>query len=75
MFQDPVTGLKLHLYGEDGTPVAPLFQVSTTPNMLPTRVLRSAPQPATTSDGLISSKRGLTYSEVNSKRWTWGWGL
>ena len=76
MFQDPTTGLKLHLYGADGIPVAPLFQVSTTPNMLPTRVLRSAPQPATTSDGLISSKkRGLTYSALNSKRWTWGWGL
>lgn len=72
IFQDPVAGYKLHLWQQDGTPVSPLFQIATSPNMLPTTVLRSAPKPATTSDGLISSrKRGIP----RAKRSTWGWGL
>jgi len=41
IFQDPVTGYKLHLFQWDGTPVAPQFQVSSTPNMLPTQLLRN----------------------------------
>ena len=36
IFMDPTDGPKLHLFEFDGTPVAPLFQTSTTPNMLPT---------------------------------------
>ncbi|KAF9259077.1 hypothetical protein L218DRAFT_963947 [Marasmius fiardii PR-910] len=43
IFQDATQGYKLHLWRFDGTPVAPLFQVSTTPNMLPTRKLRDDP--------------------------------
>jgi len=77
IFQDPVTGLKLHLFEWDGTPVAPQFLVSASPNMLPTTSLRKKPAaPATTSDGLISgggnsTKRDLGYQ----RRWTWTWGL
>ncbi|KAF9522576.1 ROT1 protein [Crepidotus variabilis] len=41
IFQDPTAGYKLHLFQFDGTPVAPLFQISTTPNMQPTRLLRN----------------------------------
>ncbi|KAK7464368.1 Reversal of tor2 lethality [Stygiomarasmius scandens] len=41
IFTDPVDGYKLHLFQFDGSPVAPQFQVSTTPNMLPTRQLRN----------------------------------
>ena len=41
IFQDPVDGYKLHLFQFDGAPVAPLFQVSTEPNMLPTRPLNN----------------------------------
>lgn len=40
-FRDATQGLKLHLFEFDGTPVAPLFQLSQTPNMLPTRLLRN----------------------------------
>lgn len=43
IFTDPTQGFKLHLFQFDGTPVAPLFQISTTPNMLPTTVLRNVP--------------------------------
>ncbi|KAF8964253.1 chaperone for protein-folding within the ER, fungal-domain-containing protein [Flammula alnicola] len=34
IFQDPTQGFKLHLFQFDGSPVAPQFQISTTPNML-----------------------------------------
>ncbi|KAJ8503227.1 hypothetical protein ONZ45_g11046 [Pleurotus djamor] len=44
-FQDATQGLKLHLFEWDGTPVAPLFQLSTTPNMHPTRSLRNDSNP------------------------------
>lgn len=40
IFQDPSQGFKLHMFQFDGSPLAPMFQVSTTPNMLPTRLLR-----------------------------------
>ncbi|GLB38577.1 putative chaperone for protein-folding within the ER, fungal [Lyophyllum shimeji] len=43
IFQDPTTGYKLHLFQFDGAPLAPQFQVSTTPNMLPTQQLRNRP--------------------------------
>ena len=39
IFRDPVFGPKLHLFQYDGAPLAPMFQVSALPNMLPTRVL------------------------------------
>ncbi|KAM5536857.1 hypothetical protein V8D89_009404 [Ganoderma adspersum] len=41
IFQDVDDGPKLHLFQADGTPVAPLFQVYSTPNMLPTQLLRN----------------------------------
>jgi hypothetical protein len=43
IFQDPTQGYKLHMFSFDGSPLAPMFQVSTTPNMLPTRQLRNLP--------------------------------
>jgi hypothetical protein len=42
IFTDPVQGFKLHLFAFDGSPIPPQFQVSTTPNMLPTQPLRNA---------------------------------
>lgn len=42
IFQDPVQGFKLHMFQFDGSPLAPQFQVSATPNMLPTQPLRNA---------------------------------
>lgn len=61
IFQDPTTGYKLHLFQFDGSPLAPQFQVSTTPNMLPLQSLRNVtPAVTTDSDGVTSeSKRGL----------------
>jgi len=47
IFEDPQDGPKLHLFQFDGAPLAPMFQVSKTPIMLPTRMLRNvttAPQ-------------------------------
>ncbi|KAF8877160.1 chaperone for protein-folding within the ER, fungal-domain-containing protein [Gymnopilus junonius] len=48
IFHDPNQGYKLHMFAFDGSPLAPQFQVSTTPNMLPTKQLRNVP-PATNS--------------------------
>ncbi|KAL0573181.1 Reversal of tor2 lethality [Marasmius crinis-equi] len=64
IFQDSSQGYKLHLWRFDGTPVAPLFQVSTTPNMLPLQKLRDVPAaPAGTS-----STRRRSLSERIMKR-------
>ena len=46
IFTDPVTGYHLHLYQFDGSPLPPQFQVSTSPNMLPTQLLRNATAPS-----------------------------
>jgi len=54
IFQDPQTSAyKLHLFQFDGAPLAPQFQVSTTPIMLPTQLLRNVtpPDPAQAGDG------------------------
>jgi Chaperone for protein-folding within the ER, fungal len=39
IFQDPKDGPKLHIFAWDGSPVSPLYLVSTTPQMLPTQLL------------------------------------
>lgn len=51
IFLDPVTGYKLHLFQWDGTPVAPQFQLTTSPNMLPTQMLRNVTPPETVGAG------------------------
>lgn len=67
IFQDPVTGYKLHLFQFDGSPVAPQFQVSVTPNMLPTQLLRNV----TTTTTL--AKRGeLVARNRGERRWSVG---
>ena len=53
IFEDPVDGFKLHLFKFDGSPESPLFQVSSTPEMLPTQLLRNV----TTVASVDSSKR------------------
>ena len=45
IFLDPTDGPKLHLFQFDGSPLAPQFLISTTPNMLPTSVLRNTTAP------------------------------
>lgn len=72
LYTDPTTGQKLHLWQFDGAPLAPLFQVAASPNMLPTRVLRNETrEPAvTTSDGLVSStKRALPSASGAERQW------
>jgi len=50
IFMDQTAGPKLHLFQFDGAPLAPMFQVSTTPNMLPTQLLRNLPKNDTSSN-------------------------
>ncbi|KAJ6549190.1 chaperone for protein-folding within the ER, fungal-domain-containing protein, partial [Mycena sp. CBHHK59/15] len=66
IFDDPQAGYKLHLFQFDGSPVAPQFQVSTTPNMLPKRMLRNvtAQVVTTTSDGLVSTETLVSKRKV-----------
>jgi hypothetical protein len=72
IFQDPSTGYKLHLFQFDGSPLAPQFQVSATPNMLPTQLLRnvSAVAPPTTSAGL-TTQNALAMNNA-PRRWSVG---
>ena len=58
IFMDPTDGPKLHLFQFDGSPVAPLFQLSAEPNMLPKQVLRnvSGSVVTMTSDGLVTTE-------------------
>jgi hypothetical protein len=51
IFRDVTAGYKLHLFQYDGAPLAPMFQVSTTPNMLPTQQLRNLPKNNTGETG------------------------
>lgn len=55
IFQDPQDGYKLHLFNFDDSPVAPLFQVSTEPNMLPTKNLRNETAVALTAQSLVKT--------------------
>jgi hypothetical protein len=52
IYQDATQGYKLHLFQFDNAPLAPQFQVSTTPNMLPTQQLRNLPQNDTNTNGV-----------------------
>ncbi|CAK5268782.1 unnamed protein product [Mycena citricolor] len=58
IFMDPTLGPKLHLFKFDGSPVAPQFQLSTTPNMLPKQALRNVTGNivTATSDGLVTTQ-------------------
>ena len=64
IFQDPTAGFKLHLFMWDGTPVAPMFQVSTTPNMLPTRLLRNI-----TTEAVQLTRRSTSSAKDSNPRW------
>jgi hypothetical protein len=62
IFTDPVAGYKLHLFQFDGSPLAPQFQVSVSPNMLPTQLLRN------TSLGTLTAQ---THLVVNAAERVW----
>jgi len=57
IFMDPVAGPKLHLFRFDGSPVAPQFRVSKTPNMLPQRSLRNVTASVATASAITQQKR------------------
>jgi hypothetical protein len=67
IFMDPTYGPKLHLFQYDGSPLAPQFQLSTTPNMLPTQPLRNV-TPVTGS--LAVSFLGVSNNAPDARRWT-----
>ncbi|KAI0716229.1 chaperone for protein-folding within the ER, fungal-domain-containing protein [Earliella scabrosa] len=64
IFYDPNDGYKLHLSERDGKPVAPLFQVYCTPNMLPTQQLRNVTVTVT------SKPQSLFAANSGPRRWT-----
>jgi len=64
-YTDPTLGSALQLYNFDGTPLAPVYVASTTPNMLPTQSLRNV-TPATT----VLSRRGNGAVKMNIGDWT-----
>jgi len=71
IFQDPTQGYKLHLFQFDGSPLAPMFQVSTAPNMLPTAQIRNTT--ASTGAGKTVLKRDLVQrNDAAGQRLTMG---
>lgn len=65
--QDPTAGPKLYLFQFDGTQLAPMAQVSTTPNMLPTQLLRNVTTSSFTSqNGFVSTGSKKAGSQVLS---------
>jgi len=71
---DPVDGYKLQLYQFDGSPLAPQFLISTSPSMLPTRLLRNTTGDnviTVTSDGLVTTQTvGSTLSTNGAMKMT-----
>jgi hypothetical protein len=63
IFRDPQGRDKLHLFRFDGAPLSPMFRVSETPNMLPTRTLTN-----TTIGAQASRKRSLAEQQDLPKR-------
>ena len=68
IFMDPTDGPKLHLFQFDGSPVAPQFQISATPNMLPEQLLRNVSgfTPSITSQ----QRRSLLKRNAGERAWT-----
>lgn len=59
IYLDATTGYHLHLFEFDGSPLAPQFLVSTTPNMLPTQQLRNVTLAVQPSRRSLSSAENL----------------
>lgn len=58
IYQDAVRGYTLQLYQFDGTPLAPQWLLSTSPNMLPTQQLRNVTSTTTTSAVVLLASAG-----------------
>jgi hypothetical protein len=71
IFMDATAGPKLHMFQFDGAPLAPQFQISTTPNMLPPQLLRNVSRP--TTDGKTKAAAFLkSNSALETRSWTTG---
>jgi hypothetical protein len=66
IFLDATAGPKLHMFSFDGSPLAPQFQISATPNMLPTQLLRNVTRPVSGSTVALVNAN----SAVDSRRRT-----
>ena len=71
IFLDAQTGYKLHLFQFDGAPLAPMFLVSTSPNMLPLELLRKENETAVAGQ---RTKNTLASSAENLLRPQWTLG-
>jgi hypothetical protein len=69
IFQDLTQGPKLHLFQFDGAPLAPQFQVSTTPIMLPTQQLRNLPKNETEKQQQRRSLEERSNGAIDNRRW------
>jgi len=67
IFTDPQDGPKLHMFGFDGSPVSPQYQISTTPAMLPLQLLYNATNTTTTT---IIQRRSNDAAPPPIHRWT-----
>lgn len=63
IYQDPTLGYMLQLYQFDGSPLPPMAQLSTSPNMLPTQALRNVSAAST-----ATKKRSLEQGEILVER-------
>lgn len=55
IYLDAVRGYALQLYQFDGSPLAPQWQLSSSPNMLPTQLLRNVTSPTNNAAVLIAN--------------------
>eukprot|EP00914_Ancora_sagittata_P010730 GHVO01020912.1.p1 GENE.GHVO01020912.1~~GHVO01020912.1.p1 ORF type:complete len:136 (-),score=2.24 GHVO01020912.1:538-945(-) len=64
-YTDTTNGLALQLYTFDGSPLAPQYQISSTPNMLPTQKLRNV-----TAATTVLSRRSNGVRQMIMRDWT-----
>ncbi|KAH7927671.1 hypothetical protein BV22DRAFT_1060629 [Leucogyrophana mollusca] len=60
IYQDTVKGYTLQLYQYDGTPLAPQYLLTASPNMLPTQPLRNVTPPSIAAGGTTQNAIALT---------------
>lgn len=62
IYQDTTKGYKLQIYAFDGAPMSPMYQVSTTPNMLPTELLTNTTTGEIAASGAVSRRDSSLWS-------------
>ncbi|KAK2465271.1 hypothetical protein APHAL10511_002625 [Amanita phalloides] len=69
IFQDPTQGYKLHMFQFDGAPIAPQFQISTTPNMMPTTKLTGTSPHKTVLKRALVQRSGAAGQHIKTNIW------